>query len=54
MTTHLDQKANIKLLERQLGQQKESRQRLVLLDQLASHYTFTNVRKGQKCLAEIA
>lgn len=54
MTTHLDQKSNISQLERQLGQQKDNRQRLVLLDQLASHYTFTNVRKGQKCLAEIA
>jgi len=54
MTTHLDQKSNIKLLERQLEQQQDNRQRLVLLDQLASHYTYTNVRKGQKCLAEIA
>ena len=54
MTTHLDQKSNINQLEKQLRQQKDNRQRLVLLDQLASHYTFTNVRKGQKCLAEIA
>ena len=54
MTTHLDQKANIKLLERQLDLQKDNRQRLVLLDQLASHYTYTNVRAGQKCLAEIS
>jgi len=54
MTTHLDQKSNIKLLERQLDQQKDNRQRLVLLDQLANHYTYTNVRAGQKCLAEIA
>ena len=54
MTTHLDQQSNIKLLERQLDQQKDNRQRLVLLDQLASHYTYTNVRAGQRCLAEIA
>lgn len=54
MTTHLDQKTNIQFLEKQLDQQKDNRQRLVLLDQLASHYTFTNVKRGQKCLAEIA
>ena len=54
MTIHLEQKANIKLLQRQLELQKDNRQRLVLLDQLASHYTYTNVREGQKCLAEIA
>ena len=54
MTTHLVQKENINQLEKQLHQQKDNRQRLVLLDQLASHYTYTNVRKGQKCLAEIA
>ncbi len=54
MTTHLEQKSNIKLLERQLEKQKDNRQRLVMLDQLANHYTFTNVREGQKCLAEIS
>ena len=54
MTTHIEKKSNIKLLERQLEQQKDNRQRLVMLDQLANHYTFTNVREGQRCLAEIA
>jgi len=54
MTTHLDQKENIKLLERQLSQQKDDRQRMVILDQLASHYTFTKIREGQKALAEIS
>ncbi len=54
MTTHLEQKSNIRLLERQLDQQKDNRQRLVLLDQLSNHYTYTNVRAGQKCLAEVA
>ena len=43
----------VKSLENQLANQKDSRQRLILLDRLASHYTFTNVRQGQKHLAEI-
>ena len=43
----------VKSLENQLANQEDSRQRLILLDRLASHYTFTNVRQGQKHLAEI-
>ena len=53
MTGEIGHFKEAKALETQLANQKDSRQRLILLDRLASHYTFTNVRQGQKHLAEI-
>ena len=43
---------NLRRLEAQLDKQKDPYQRLILLDQLTSHYAFTNYRKAQKNLAE--
>lgn len=42
----------VKRLEAKLSKQQEPRQRIVLLDQLAGHYAFTNYREAQKLLAE--
>ena len=42
----------IRRLEGQLERQKDNKQRVVLIDQLAAHFAFTNVRKAQKLLAE--
>ena len=39
-------------LESKLDQQKDSLQRLILLDQLAGHYAYTNVRRAQDILSE--
>ncbi len=44
--------SNLRRLETQLDKQKDPYQRLILLDQLASHYAFTSYRKAQKHLAE--
>ncbi len=43
---------NLRRLETQLDKQKDPYQRLILLDQLTSHYAFTNYRKAQKNLGE--
>jgi len=43
---------NIRHLEYKLLQQTDNQQRLLLIDKLASHYAFTNIRKAQKLLAE--
>lgn len=43
---------NIRHLEYKLLQQKDTQQRVLLIDKLASHYAFTNIRKAQKLLAE--
>ncbi len=53
MTTLLANTTQIRRLEYQLEKQTDDLQRLLLLDQLASHYTFTKVRKAQGLLAEI-
>ncbi len=39
--------------ERQLKEQKDARQRLVLLDHLIGHYQFTNARRAQALLEEM-
>ena len=39
-------------LERQLATLEDDRQRLILLDQLAAHYAYTDVVKAHKCLDE--
>ena len=39
--------------ERQLKEQKDDRQRLVLLDRLISHYQFTNARRAKALLVEM-
>ena len=39
-------------LEAQLKQHKQPLQRLIVIDKLASHYAYTNVRRAQKLLAE--
>ncbi len=44
--------SNLRRLEAQLDRQKDPYQRLILLDQLTSHYAFTNYRKAQKNLGE--
>ncbi|PSR14985.1 MAG: hypothetical protein DA408_09140 [Bacteroidetes bacterium] len=40
------------LLEQKLSQQKDPLQRLAIIDQLASHYAYTNVLRAQKLLEE--
>ena len=52
MIGHVPKHIDVAELEFKLKQQKDSLQRLILLDQLAGHYVFTNVRRGQEMLAE--
>lgn len=52
MATTVANLTNLRRLEAQLEKQKDLYQRLVILDQLTSHYAFTNYRKAQKNLAE--
>ncbi|MEO1517805.1 MAG: histidine kinase [Bacteroidota bacterium] len=52
MTGTVPKLSMIRRLEGQLERQKDSKQRVVLIDQLAGHFAFTNVRKAQKLLAE--
>lgn len=40
------------LLEQKLAQQQDPLQRLAIIDQLASHYAYTNVLRAEKLLAE--
>ncbi len=44
--------AGVKQLEAKLAKSKDVRQRLVLIDQLAGHYVFTNYKEAQRLLAE--
>ncbi|MEM1323116.1 MAG: histidine kinase [Bacteroidota bacterium] len=48
----ITKEATLKRLEAQLDRQKDDKQRLILLDQMASHYAFTDVRKAQRLLAQ--
>ncbi|MFN7117631.1 MAG: histidine kinase [Saprospiraceae bacterium] len=41
-------------LEQKLKRQKDPLQRLYMIDQLASHYAYTNIRRAQELLAEQA
>lgn len=41
------------MLEQKLQQQEDPLQRLLLLDQLAGHYAYTNVHRAQELLAEL-
>jgi len=45
--------ADLKKLEQQLLRQKDDKQRIIILDQLASQYAYTNVRKAQKFLSDL-
>ena len=44
--------SEVRRLEYQLERQKDLHQRLYLLDQLVSHYAFTDVKKAQRHLQE--
>ena len=52
MTPLVAKISKLKRLEAQLERQKDPYQRLILLDQLTSHYAYTNFRKAQKILGE--
>lgn len=52
MTAILGISSEIQLLERKLANQENDLQRLVLLDNLACHYSYTNIRRAQRLLAE--
>ena len=45
---------NLSELEYKLLHQKDPLQRLILLDKLAGHYTYTNVRRAQELLDELS
>ena len=44
--------AGVKQLEAKLAKSKDVRQRLVIIDELAGHYVFTNYKEAQRLLAE--
>ena len=48
------QKINVKEIEQKLNHQKDAVQRLVLLDQLAGYYTFTNIKRAEELVTELA
>lgn len=52
MTATITPVSEIQLLERKLAVQEDAMQRLILLDKLADHYTYTNTRRAQRLLAE--
>lgn len=52
MTGAVPSMSEILLLENKLKLQSEPLQRLVLIDQMAGHYAFTNVRRAQALLQE--
>lgn len=52
MTTAVTPVFTIPQLEKNLPKQKDALQRLYLIDQLASHYAFTNIRRAQELLVE--
>ncbi len=51
--TPTDKSNELKRLEHQLKGQKDHLQKLIVLDQLAAHYAFTDYRKAQPYLAEL-
>ena len=52
MTVKTGVSSDIQLLERKLAHQDNDLQRLILLDNLAGHYTYVNIRRAQRLLAE--
>lgn len=52
MTAHRNYDTNIKYLEQKLAHQKDKQQRIILIDQLASHYAYTDVAKARALLTE--
>lgn len=52
MTTSATAPFSTNQLEQQLKKQKDPLQRLYVIDQLASHYTYTNMRRAQELLTE--
>lgn len=52
MTNTLPSKSQIQYLETKLARQTDDAQRVYLLDLLASHFTFTNIRKAQVFLGK--
>jgi len=52
MTSPVPKKRDIFDLEAKLRQQEDQLQRLILIDQLASHYAFTNVHRARELLNE--
>jgi two-component system LytT family sensor kinase len=52
MTTSATALLSTHQLEQQLKKQKDPLQRLYVVDQLASHYAYTNMRRAQELLAE--
>jgi len=54
MNSATSAKTEIALIEKQLAEQADPSQRLVLLDQLIGHYAYTNVKRAKKVLREQA
>jgi len=54
MTSQVPEMQAINQLELKLRQQDEPLQRLILIDQLAAHYTYTNVTRAKELLQEQA
>ncbi|MDF1864196.1 MAG: histidine kinase [Saprospiraceae bacterium] len=52
MTAIIGTPSEIQILEQKLATQENDLQRLVLLDHLSNHYTYTNIRRAQKLLTE--
>lgn len=52
MTTNISQQLDVLSLELQLEDQKPPKQRLILIDQLTGHYTFTNLKRATCLLNE--
>ncbi|MEM9886739.1 MAG: histidine kinase [Bacteroidota bacterium] len=52
MTAIASNTLSIHKLEQRLLQQKDARQRIILIDQLTNHYAYTNVKKAQSLLTE--
>lgn len=53
MTGSIAKLADLRKLELQLERQKDDKQRIIILDQLASQYAYSNVRKSQKFLSDL-
>ncbi len=52
MTTFAKPVLTISQLEKNLPKQKDALQRLYLIDELANHYVYTNIRRAQELLAD--
>ncbi len=52
MTATITPISEIQILEKKLAIQEDAMQRLILLDKLSDHYTYTNTRRAQRLLAE--